>query len=219
MTSAEMISLFKLKYDAAGSSAAPDFTKTEIYKFLNDSQLEIVDMLHSSRNYTLLGNIVISEHALPTDQYVVNYYRNPKWLMLKTSSPLSNYRYYVNSFSTIFKIGASSAVIVPNEYISVSDVERFLWTDNNKPRFNKCVIFENKIGAGDCLIALADAYTDRIQTVSLTYLRNPSTISDSNPCELDQSLHEKIVKLAVDKTVESVYKSKVPPTQNQKEGK
>lgn len=205
-----MITLFKLKYDAAGSSAAPDFINSEIIQFLNDAQLTIVDLLHSQRNFTLLGNLIVVEDGV-TSEVATLPYSNAYWT-IKKSTILDSYRAYISSRSSITK--ESKTGFVNNEYIPLDFVNRFTRTLTNKPRFNKCVIFDDQSGR---LVALADSYTTKINYVDITYLKHPTLITSVLPSELDSSLHEKVVEVAVDEAIKSIYRAKVPPQQQKQE--
>lgn len=203
MTTSEMIKLFKLKYDAAGSSAAPDFIDTEIIEFLNNAQLSIVDLLHAQKNFVLLATLIRTVTD-PTGDSTGLSYPNKYFRISKTALP--EYRYYIRSNSRIIR--ESKSLFVNHDYIPIDLLYRFLKTGNNIPRFNRCVVFDD---SNNNLVIMGDGYVTGIENIFITYLKNPTLITPSITSELDSSLHEKIVEIAVDEAVKSIHRAKVPP--------
>jgi hypothetical protein len=217
MTTSEMISLFRLKYDAADSSIAYDFTDNEIIQFLNDSQNTLVDMLYYQgaledlspfiRTYRLTSRHV---NGLPYSVY----------FSLRKDLIDSNFRHYIDSTSVITKsFPAVSGATVENKLIPISEVPKIITTIGNKPMFNHCVIFESNTSLNtavdsqqlhSCYVILGDAYTTAFSSVTVVYLINPSVITANTTSLLIGKLHDKIVELAVNSAVQAIYKSKVP---------
>jgi hypothetical protein len=202
MTTSEMITLFKLKYDAASSLAAPDWLNSDIIGFLNDAQETIVDMLYYQGNLNDLSEIF---------EYVETALTAPSYSLGKSSL---EYRFHVKSYSTVNKSFPDvSSVRVDNIYMNIEQAMALKPSIDNKPMFNNCIIYEDLTN----LHVMGDAYTTDITRLYLTYVKNPPTITTNNPSALSVKLHQKIVDVAVEKAVQSIYKAKVPPQTKQQQ--
>ncbi len=201
MNTSEMITLFKLKYDAASSLAAPDWLNSDIIGFLNDAQETIVDMLYYQGNLNDLSEIF---------GYVETELTAPSYSLGKPKE----YRFHVKSYSTVNKsFPVVSSGRVDNIYMTIEQAMALKTSIDNKPMFNNCIIYEDLTN----LYVMGDAYTTNITRLFLTYVENPPAITNHNSSALSIKLHQKIVDVAVEKAVQSIYKAKVPPQTKQQQ--
>jgi hypothetical protein len=215
MTTSEMITLFKLKYDAASSLAAPDWLNSDIVSFLNVSQLLVVDALYEQKRWDLLTEIIFLEQNLQNDITIAHDYPNSVWKIAKSS--LSEvYRGFVHAMAEVNMSGSVNTYNKIVEKIPINMLNKILITFNNqRPKFKQCYFFEDHFGT---LFVMGDYYTTVVE-VSLTYLRNPNImqIAPQVSCQLNNSLHEKIVEVAVNEAIKSIHISKITPQEQNKQ--
>jgi len=196
MTNTEMLYEFRLGADVIASGAAPGFTDTQVYALLNRSQDYIIKDLYNEKNYLLLEEIVT------TDSVAATYTGSNK--VYYRALP-ADYWLYIDSYSSLTRTAMSATGFIPTQFISSAQplknfvVSRDKATEILSSVFNssrifknpKCYIEDNK------LTVLGDDYTT-ITNISLIYVKKRTDISSINNCELQESLHRRIVDKAID---------------------
>jgi hypothetical protein len=205
MTALEMKAQFLALYDAATSLAAPGWENTEISSFLNTAQLDIIREAVTNSRYDLISTIITDTSAivsltLVTDTLIKNSYTYD--LTLTT-----DYLYYISSQSKYTRTSPTlTSDYVYNEEIDYRQAAQFVASPFNKPYFRipKCFLTNKK------LRVLCDFYTTVIALI-VTYVKIPAIISIDGivPSNINEALHQDIVKRAVDVAVESIKKAKI----------
>lgn len=196
MTSLEMQQLFETLL----TTAHKEFDDTEkldtddIFRFLNESQILIVQQLYEVRNLKLLSNLLVS--TIFNTPVLSN--------SIKRSYTIDftgiEYDFYVNSRSSYYrdKSGSPSAIqYIYNEEISPLQATQFITTMFNEPYFKVPVCYTDD----GKLRVIADAFTT-ITGISITYVRQPIYFNVDIPCEVNKAMHQTIVENAVKTFIE-----------------
>jgi hypothetical protein len=124
--------------------------------------------------------------------------------LLPTGSK-EKYFLYVHSISTVTKTykqenDLTDAVNVNNQLVKYRDLPKFMETAYNRPIVRTtAVALVSDTSNQLYLEVVVDHYTT-LKSIILTYYREPvefNTISNTNQCELPESVHDEIVNLAV----------------------
>lgn len=212
MTSAELISKFKIRLEAVASASAPGFTNTEIYSLLNTAENEIIKKYSQLGDYKSIYTVVrtyggsISSMTLPSGESVYGIS-----IPSVTSSPI---RFFVDAMVRITRTEPTiTSEFVRAEIISTSDISKFVTTNFNRPYFKypKIVFgYQASTAPYSYIIAIPDAYTTNIDQIQLTYVLAQIGIDESNTSILPEFLHDDLVDLAVNMAAESIFKTKIP---------
>lgn len=210
MTPAEMKTYFLAEYDAATSLSAPGWENSEITSFLNIAQDSIVTELYKVGDLTKLADIVFTESnkALFPHTYISNG-------MCMDVFSLDRYFHYVDSRTKVNRSDVSfTNSWLPNEFIQRVNASKFFLTDYNKVWFKYPKIFIDKFVSGEdsqtWLTILYDAYTTPL-VGEITYIKRPIRIDITGnvATDLNESLHQAIVQLAVEQAVKSIKVAKI----------
>lgn len=216
MTSSQMLAKFRLDLDD-GAFSAPSFEDSDIYSFLNDSQLKLVEGMVSQTG--ILGLEELSRLAILTPTVLTPYAK--MWYVTLDEPALGfNFLMYVESYSKITKSFPSitPASWVLNKLTTKDLSSRFIQTPLNSPLFDTPITykdyFEVGVGTGtykERLVIIGDTYTTLSTsepTVRLTYLKYPVDIATLQNCELNENLHQKLIDVAVKLATDSLIKDK-----------
>jgi hypothetical protein len=200
MTGIEMNQRFLAKVKSLNRTEIPDMTTYDILNSINEAQDILIDQLLSEGALSLLQTIIDSETVLAAAFEV--YASAPSGGIVVDLTDLTSYRNYIRSESSITKTMVpliESAKSVANIEIDKSFLYMFESNGTNKPIFTqpKCFV------EGDYLVVIADAYTT-VVSEHITYVRIPDEITLAVDCELPAHLHEKIVDIAVMKSMEVI---------------
>lgn len=212
MTSAELISKFKIRLEAVASASAPGFTNTEVYSLLNTAENEIIKKYSQLGDYKSIYTVVrtyggiISPMTLPSGESVYGIA-----IPSVTSSPI---RFFVDAMVRITRTEPTiTSEFVRAEIISTSDISKFVTTNFNRPYFKypKIVFgYQASTAPYSYIIAIPDTYTTNIDQIQLTYVLAQIGIDESNTSILPEFLHDDLVDLAVNMAAESIFKTKIP---------
>lgn len=205
MTVSEMISNFLLEYDRVASLSAPSYEDTEILRFLEKSQIELVNDLYRNKQYMLIDDLFLTATYNSPGTYSLA--TGGKYVDLNTTT--TRYMYYISSYSTLTRTQApviSSGIIVQNQDITKDEIKYFTANAFNTPiyRFPKAFL------DGALLTIIPDGYTT-ITAVYVDYLSQPKELdltidssSKATTCELKLILHDEVVKRAVELALRTV---------------
>lgn len=210
MTETEMITLFHQRYDNS-SFTNQELGDDEIYLFLN---LEVERFL----NTRFTGNNV-RQQGFEEDQKRIDDVRTLLIVSAEISSfasgveipnskivdmsvaALSNYRFYVKSYSKINKTVDGVVYTdswISNEIIKNEEVEGFIKTAFNKPILeHPKVVFRDS----DLTVIYDDETT--VTGFKLQYIKQPDKIASGVNCNLPDHAHEEIVEGAVSLALET----------------
>ena len=218
MTAAEFKAYFLAEYDAATSLSAPGWEDSEISSFLNIAQDSIVTELFKSGDLSKLAELVTTVYFGATSLHPS--IDNGVWVDLVDITAKPNYFYYLNGKASISR---TNPIVtnkwVPFELIDRINASKFFKTPFNKPWFKYPKIFidtfdslDQNTNVGTRFIILVDGYTStNIASIEITYLQRPDRISITNntTTNLNESLHQTIVALAVEQAVKSIKIAKI----------
>lgn len=214
MTAAEFKAYFLAEYDAATSLSAPAWEDSEISSFLNIAQDSIVTELYKLKDLGKLAELLLtSEFACVPHGTIAN----GSTFELSTVNANSDYFYYIDSRTyTAARTNPTIAnEIIPNELIDRSNASKFFLTSFNKPWFRNPKVYIDTttvfITNTSKFIILVDGYTTLPVTIELTYIKRPVRIDITlgTTTELNESLHQTIVTLAVEQAVKSIKVAKI----------
>lgn len=212
MTASELKAYFLAEYDVATSLAAPGWEDDEISSFLNIAQDSIVTELHKIKDYSLLGELINTTSSISTFTHPYDLL-NAICFTLSDVTPLeaNSFFYYIDSRT---KLTRTNPIIteswIPNQLIQRENANKFYVSRFNTPWFRNPKIYIESLDNGDDIVPrftiLVDAYTD-ISTplVELTYLKRPARIdiTGNTTTDLNESLHQTIVQVAVEQVVKA----------------
>ena len=212
MTAAELKAYFLAEYDVATSLAAPGWEDDEISSFLNIAQDSIVTELHKIKDYSLLGELINTTNSINTFAHPYDL-RNAVCFTLSDATPSesNSFFYYIDSRTQLTRTNPTiTEYWIPNELIQRENANKFYVSRFNNPWFRNPKIYIESLDNGDDTVprftVLVDAYTD-IQTplLELTYLKRPRRIdiTGNTTTDLNESLHQTIVQVAVEQVVKA----------------
>lgn len=215
MTTAEMKAYFLSEYDAATSLSAPGFEDSDISSFLNIAQDNIVTELYKNKEYTKLSELFCTTSNLPLFSHpnIANGYY---LIALNLSSDgLVDFFYYIDSRTKITRTNPTiTNEWVPNDFITRDVANKLFKTALNKVWFKYPKSFFEMVDNGDTvrlmLVVIVDSYTTGTYG-EVTYIKRPIriNITTSTKSELNESLHQGIVTLAVQEAVKSIKAAKI----------
>lgn len=218
MTAVEFKAYFLAEYDAATSLSAPGWEDSEISSFLNIAQDSIVTELFKIKDLSKLAELITTSFFGSTEAHPS--IPNGLWLNLTDISLKNEYFYYLDGKVIITRTNpVINAGWVPLEFVDRINAHKFFESGFNKPWFKYPKIFidtfdslDQNTGIGTRLIILVDGYTTKsIANIEITFLKKPDRISITNntTTNLNESLHQAIVALAVDQAVKSIKIAKI----------
>lgn len=217
MTAAQMKAYFLAEYDAATSLSAPGWEDSEISTFLNIAQDTIVTELFKNKDLSRLGELINTTTNLSAFPHP-NDIPNGVFINLSSvdTTGLANFFFYVDSRTTVTR---TNPVIIneylPNELIDRDNAKKFYLTPYNKLWLKYPKAYIESLDSGDDtsprLVILVDAYTNLPLLIEVTYLKKPVRISITGvtTTDLNESLHQTIVQLAVEQAVKSIKAAKI----------
>ena len=217
MTAAEMKAYFLAEYDAATSLSAPGWEDSEISTFLNIAQDTIVTELFRNKDLSRLGELINTATNLSTFPHPAGV-TNGVFTNLSSVDNLGlvNFFFYVDSRTTITRTNPTmTSQQLPNELIDRDSAKKFYLTPYNKLWLKYPKVYIESLDSGDDifprLVILVDAYTTLPLLVDVTYLKRPVRISITGvtTTDLNESLHQTIVQLAVEQAVKSIKVAKI----------
>ena len=196
-----MVSNFLLEYDRLSSLSAPGYENSEIVRFLEKAQIELVTQLYQSKQYMLIDDLFVTYTYSSPSSYSYVTGTSAKYVDLNTST--TRYMFYVASYSDLTRTQAptiSSAVTVQNQDITKNELKYYLTSAFNTPIFR----YPKAMLDGAALIIIPDGYTT-ISKVTVDYLSQPKALSlstndssNTTTCELKTILHDQVVSKAVE---------------------
>lgn len=212
MTASELKAYFLAEYDVATSLAAPGWEDDEISSFLNIAQDSIVTELHKIKDYSLLGELINTTSSISTFTHPYDLL-NAICFTLSDVIPLeaNSFFYYIDSRTKLTRTNPTiTESWIPNQLIQRENANKFYVSRFNTPWFRNPKIYIESLDNGDDIVPrftiLVDAYTD-ISTplVELTYLKRPAriNITGNTTTDLNESLHQTIVQVAVEQVVKA----------------
>ena len=213
MTSAEIKEYFLAEYDAATSLSAPAWEDSEISSFCNIAQDSIVTELFKAGELGRIAELLNTQQlGLTAHPNIINGYR-----FTLTDIDLSTYFYYVNSrtYVTARTNPVISREWIPNELVDRVNVTKFEQTTFNKPWFKYPKILIDSVyehGLNELqYIVLIDGYTSPVDNSEITYIKKPIRIDITGgiTTNLNESLHQMVVQLAVEQAVKSIKIAKI----------
>ena len=214
MTAAEMKSLFLVLYDKITNLAAPGYEDSEIEQLLNKAQLQFIKSRYNPKGNRYnegveqtekrrkdLSELTVSKTLGNSDLSADQTGTHPNGYLFNIPS---NLLYTLEEEATI----ASSDSCINGTRISVIPITHDQYTANIRNPFKKpdaTVIWRLDLSR-DTTVAqttkrheLVCASTYTISSYHIVYLKFPRDISITNniSCELDTSVHEEIVDIAV----------------------
>ncbi len=194
MSSQELYDNFLLQYDVNGSSAAAGFTDEEIYMFLTQGQLVVLDQLTATGESEIIEELLTTEHF--NTQEALSPYTAPNIKIAIQDQPNDIYKVVTGSVNVTrngilkTKNGPTAAKL---KQIDIAFVGNLMESDFNKPIFEWVYYFLHE---GNLFI-IHDSYVESIYHVGVTYLRMPNDITASITAELKERFHKEIVNSAV----------------------
>ncbi len=203
MTALEMKEEFLTRYDAATSLAAPGWEDSEISKFLNIAQLEIVRELWMNKSFELIYNLV--DEDMTSDIYSDNYIT----VLYKRALP-EDFLYYIKSTSVIFLSPNPSSFAIENENISKAVSRQFIADATNRTIFRNPKAYISGTESSGTLNVIYSSIQEP-SAISIEYVRKPIEIDIDNSTDTDLNidLHDLVVNKAVKVALESIMQSKV----------
>ena len=191
MTSAEMITNFKIGYDIINLEV-PGYEDSEILVFLNQAQIIELTKEISLRRWTFISNIIENttyNTSVGTFQYT------------RVVTPTANdYIAYINSKSKITRATFKMIAVadwVDNIFIRKEDSGKYISNSNNYPILLNPRVFEEINGTIGVIYDRNTTFSGANDFV-LEYVRRPVDITAGVDCEINTILHERIVNTAVD---------------------
>lgn len=203
MTVAEMITNFRLEYDNA-SLSAPSYESDEIIRFLEKSQIEIVNQLFLSKEYALIEDLLLTAtFTSATTPAIASSVTVPSMKTVDLVGALTpRFMYYIASYTEYVRTAAPvmTATIVQNQDIRKEEIKYYATSAFNAPIFR----FPKAIMDGPMLTVIVDGYSSTISKIIVDYVAEPkplypTTLADHvTTCEVKPVLHDQIVKRAVE---------------------
>jgi len=212
MTVAEMISNFLLEYDRLSSASAPGYENTEIIRFLEKAQIEIVSELYRNKQHMLIDTLFLTATYANPGTYLLAI--GSKYVDLNTTT--IRYMYYIKSYSKLTRTHAptATATIIQNDDIQKDETKYFITTVVNTPIFRHPKAFLD----GALLTIIPDGYTT-ITEVYVDYLSEPKQLEVSSTggskvttCQLKSVLHDTVVTRAVELALKAGDLERAVPT-------
>lgn len=210
MTALEMKEEFLTRYDAATSLAAPGWEDSEISKFLNISQLEIVRELWINKSFELLHGLIDEHEDTPSTASVYSNY-------LYAIGLPEDFLYYIKSYSLLYIKGATTnpfnriiPYLIENENISKAVSRQFITDANNRTIFRNPKAYITGVASSSALYTIISSI-HIIERTIVEYVRKPIEIDIENETDTDLNidLHDLVVDKAVKVALESIMQSKV----------
>ena len=213
MTAAELKAYFLAEYDAATSLSAPAWEDSEISSFLNIAQDSIVTELFKAGELGKIAELLdTKQFGLSAHPNIINGY---SFALLDID--LTTYFYHLSSRTYI--TARTNPVIanqwIPNELVDRVNITKFEQTTFNKPWFRNPKIFIDSVYDGGSnelqYVILVDGYTSPVNNSEITYIKKPVRISitGGTTTNLNESLHQTIIALAVEQAVKSIKVAKI----------
>lgn len=194
MTGAQMITEWRLGFDVIASSAAPGFIDSEVYSLLNRGYDYVILDLYKQRELKLLQSLI--KEATVSLSLSANIY---------SGSLPADYWLPYNVTTTVTRTGLTSTGFIPThtnvsgvvldcDIIDPKEAIQFLPSSFNSLRIwknPKAYLETNNINI------IVDDYTT-ITDNKVIYVKKRLDISNSQSCELQESLHRLIVDKAID---------------------
>lgn len=180
---------------------------SEIYQFLNIAQRMVFKNKYFPSNNYVENIAIINANFEELKKLIVNieinsginnttYYSNA--ITVQIRGHVENYAYYIKSESKVIRQDVfptdPSGEVVPNQLISLMDVNRFISNSIHNPIIRQPAVL---ITNDNEVTVFVDKYTQYIG-LYLTYLKYPNDIVDNEECELEKSLQGLVVTTAVD---------------------
>lgn len=204
MTALEMKEEFLTRYDAATSLAAPGWEDSEISKFLNISQLEIVRELWMNKSFELLHGLIDEYEDTPNTASGYSNY-------LYAIGLPEDFLYYIKSYSLLSIEGtATTPYLIENENISKAVSRQFIADANNRTIFRNPKAYITGVASSSALYIIISSI-HIIEKTIVEYVRKPIEIDIENETDTDLNidLHDLVVDKAVKVALESIMQSKV----------
>ena len=221
MTAAQMKAYFLAEYDAATSFAAPGWEDTEISSFLNIAQDSIVSELYKNGDIHKISELLTTL----TDLSCLLHPTIANGIYIADSdvdaTMLAEYFYYVSSRINITRTNPDvRAEYIPAELVTRDVAPKFFVTPFNAAWFKYPKIFMESLEVQAALprfVFLVDYYTTvpqvnvSVQIGEITYIKRPTRIdiTGGTTTELNESLHQLIVQLAVQEALKAIKVTKV----------
>lgn len=229
MNIATMHRAVKLGLDKSSALELPAFESEEIDYWLNNAQLKktkkIVSLIKASIGTSpleitelniapLIKPIVIGVTKATIGTGNMHYYYTTNFEVIPDNFlDVLNVRAYVNR--TMEDGTTVTNAPVWCKFIGHNDIEQYLSTPFNKPYFENPVIYsvtKGTEGSGNFgFQVIADYYTSLVSFLYIQYVRTPIEMSLSSgiSCELNETLHQDIVDLAVSMLLENIESSRL----------
>lgn len=209
MTRAEMILLFHQRYDDS-SFTNPELGDDEVDLYLNLSTERFINTRFTGNNFRQVGfeedqKRIDDVRTLLTNSAILTGFTAGEEIsnsQVVDISSLTNYRFYIKSFSRIDKtVGGvpSTDAWVPNQIIGNHETDQFTRTIFHSPIIdNPRVVFRD----GDMTVIYDQETT--LTGFKLQYIRQPATITSGQDSDLPDHTHEEIVEGAVSLALETI---------------
>jgi len=214
MTGAEAIASFKQYYDFVTSFSAPGYTETEILRFLNRAQEELIQRRIFGQNYQpprfediekRVADIspIVSSEGVTLGINTTTLYGN-SWYYHKKNTASGRVLYTLKIDARVTRTRPT----LTNEYIRCEKIRsehagKFVSSSVNRTHFIEPKYIEEKKG----YVLIADYYTTQIDALKLSFILNPYPITASSVefngtyssayMSLPSQVHREIVEIAV----------------------
>lgn len=209
MTETEMILLFHQRYDDS-SFTNPELGDDEIYLYLNLATERYLNTRFTGNNFRKMSfeedqkriddvRTLLKLSSILTSFTVGVEISNSQLVDIST---LTDYRFYVKSFSRIdktYKGVPSTGVWVPNKIIRNNDTDRF-----TKTIFNSPIIDNPRVVYRESDITVIYDEETTLTGFKLEYIKQPVVISSGTNSDLPDHTHEEIVEESVRLALETV---------------
>lgn len=206
MLVAEMHRSFLLKVKSLDRTEIRDTQSYDVLFYLNQAQDIMIDKLLAEQKTDLLRPLMDDATVLAAAFIATGTY-DPGIAGAKVVdlSALTNFRNYFRSQSKITRtaVPACTDQYVINTEIDKFNIFQFETNGSNKPIFTSPKCWQE----GKYLVVLPDYYTSLSQ-VNVIYVKTPTvlilTTPASDTCDLPAQLHQQIVDLAVELSMETI---------------
>lgn len=212
MTIKELHDLFYVEYDKANSiTTYPNFTHTEIDKWLNKALLVLISQKFTGYNSRKVGFEGDSKRVTDLQNIVTitDLNKISKYSNIDNSCVYNlptDYLFYIAGYLNIGNIN------FPTEFIEHEYIKLFTQTSYNKPWIKKpkVAIENNKI----IVIYDSDVTYSNVSTLSLNYVKKPTVIKyvegdTTTKFEFNDMIGNEVVSLAITYALENIESNKI----------
>ena len=206
MTGAQAKEMFLAKYYAATNVDAAGWEDAEIEVFLQEASMNIVYEAALSETFDLISKLIKTGAEITAA--IVASTDVPNGWIVPITAIVDDYLFYVRSSSNLTKSYpvTDTTITVPNEFIQAHEAVHYFESGDHTPYFRSPKAYLQEDGGVVKLTILVDGYTTNLNKVFLTYVTKPEADITGTPyfVDVNQTLHVKIIELAVKLAVESL---------------